>query len=142
MNKLTYAENKLKNGSHSLVICADCDTVISDGKGIRHLVEALEAVKNHEEIYAADRIVGKAAAMLYVLMKAKGVWAEVISKPAAEIFIGNGIEFKYEILTDNIINRRGTGLCPMEQAVKDIDDPMTAYKAIKQKLNELSERRD
>ena len=139
MNKLTYAKDKLKNGGHSLVICADCDTIISNVKGIRPLIEALEAARGHAEIYAADRIVGKAAAMLYVLMKANGVWAEVMSKSAFAILAENEIEFEYETLTDSIINRSGTGLCPMEQAVRDIDDPVAAYEAIKQKLDELSE---
>lgn len=141
MNKLTYAKNKLQSGSHSLVICADCDTIISDSKGIRPLLDALEAVKHHTEIFAADRIVGKAAAMLYVLMKAKGVWAEVISRDATDLLSEYGIKFDYDILTDNIINRSGTGPCPMEQAVKNINDPQKAYEAIVQKLNELSERR-
>lgn len=139
MNKLTYAKDKLKNGGHSLVICADCDTIVSNVKGIRPLIEALDAVNEHTEIFAADRIVGKAAAMLYVLMKAKGIWAEVISKPAFILLSENGIELEYETLTDNIINRSGTGLCPMKQAVRDIDDPPAAYEAIKQRLDELSE---
>ena len=77
--------------------------------------------------------------MLYVLMKANGVWAEVMSKSALAILAENGTELEYETLTDNIINRSGTGLCPMEQAVRDIDDPHAAYEAIKQRLDELSE---
>ncbi len=137
MNKITYAKDKMKNGGHSLVILADCDTIISDGSGIKPLLETCDVVTDASEIYAADRIVGKAAAMLYVLMGAKGVFAQVLSRPAKELFERSGIEYEYETLTDNIINRSGDGLCPMESAVYDIDDPLTAKQAIIRKIGQL-----
>lgn len=138
MDKLTYARNKMNSGRHSLVILADCDTVISDKSGIGPLLEACEAVGNASEIYAADKIVGKAAAMIYVLMNAKGVYAQVMSLAAKEVFDRYGIEYEYEELTEKIINRRGDGLCPMELAVYDINEPELAKQAVVQKLRQIT----
>jgi hypothetical protein len=42
------------------------------------------------------------------------------------------------MLTENIINRSGTGLCPMEEAVKDIDDLKEALAAIQAKVAALA----
>lgn len=137
MNRLTYAKNKMINGGHSLVILADCDTIISDGTGIKPLLEACDVISNASELYAADKIVGKAAAMLYVLIGAKGVFAQVLSRPAKEVFERFGIEYEYETMTDNIINRKGDGLCPMESAVYDIDDPLMAKQVIMKKIRQL-----
>lgn len=125
------------NGGHSLVILADCDTIISDGTGIKPLLEACDVISNASELYAADKIVGKAAAMLYVLIGAKGVFAQVLSRPAKEVFERFGIEYEYETMTDNIINRKGDGLCPMESAVYDIDDPLMAKQVIMKKIRQL-----
>ena len=137
MNKLRYAKDKLKSDGYSLVILADCNTITSRSRGISPLLEALEAAKETGDITAADKIVGKAAAMLYVLMGAKAVYAEVMSRSAKALLEQYGIEAAYDVLVENIINRRGDGLCPMEEAVRELDDPQQAKAAILQKLEQL-----
>ena len=41
-------------------------------------------------------------------------------------------------MTEHIVNRTGTGLCPMENAVKDIDEPKKAYHEVKKTLEMLA----
>ncbi|MDD4316749.1 MAG: DUF1893 domain-containing protein, partial [Clostridia bacterium] len=82
-------------------------------------------------------VVGKAAAMLMVLSKVKEVYAVTISKYAVEVFQKYGVPYSYFQIADSIKNREGTGMCPMEQAVLDIDMPMLAYEAIIKKLNDM-----
>ena len=72
--------------------------------------------------------------MLYVLTGVKEVFAEVLSKQGQTILERYGIAHEYSTLTENIINRSGTGLCPMEEAVKDIDDLKEALAAIQAKV--------
>ncbi len=43
----------------------------------------------------------------------------------------------YSALTDNIIDREGTGPCPMEETVLNITDPVAAISALKEKLKSL-----
>ena len=45
-----------------------------------------------------------------------------MTKKAKEILEKNGIKVTFETLTDKIINRTGTDICPMEKAVMDIED--------------------
>ena len=42
---------------------------------------------------------------------------------AERIFLHYGIIYEYDTQVPLIINRKGTGICPMEDAVKDIEDP-------------------
>jgi hypothetical protein len=58
----------------------------------------------------------------------------------AELFT-YGIVAEYETLADYIVNRSGDGICPMEEAVIDIDDPTEALAAVKRRLEELRTRK-
>ena len=42
-----------------------------------------------------------------------------------------GVEYLYRTCADVILNRAGTGVCPMEQCVQNIDNPAEAIEAIK-----------
>lgn len=74
----------------------------------------------------ADIIVGKAAAMLMAFAGVKEVYGRVMSRKATEVFERHSIAYCYGELTETIINRKGDGPCPMEMAVKDIDDVRVA----------------
>jgi hypothetical protein len=87
---------------------------------------------------AADKVVGKATAFLYVKLGVKAVYARVISKPALEVLKTHNIVAEYDTLVDNIINRKGDGFCPFELAVLDTQNIDAAYQLIKQKMVELN----
>lgn len=78
----------------------------------------------------ADKVVGKAAALMFVLGGVKRVYASVISQSALNVLNTHGVETVYEKLVPYIINRAGNGPCPMEYAVRDTEDPQTAYKIL------------
>ena len=42
-----------------------------------------------------------------------------------------------DVLTEKIIDRKGTDICPMEKTVADIDDTEEGHKALKAGLEEL-----
>lgn len=136
LDELNYAKKMLSAGNYTLFICSEEKVYFSDEKGIKPLLSLLS--DDWSGAVAADRIVGKAAAMLYANLKVKAVYAGVMSESARAVFEKHGIKYEYTTLTENIINRDGTDLCPMELAVKDIDDPADAAEAISNKLAELS----
>ena len=63
------------------------------------------------------------------------VHADVMSEPALALLKAHGIKAEYGQLVDHIINRAGTGWCPMEQLSRDIDDPATIIQKIKEFFN-------
>lgn len=62
----------------------------------------------------ADKVVGKGAAALMVLGAVGEVYAQVISKPALALLEQAGIHVSYGMLVPNIVNREGSGMCPLE----------------------------
>ena len=70
----------------------------------------------------------------------KEVYAHVMSDEAIRALAENGIQQQCDVSVKNIINRAGTGICPMEEATREISDPKEALQAIKQRLTELKSR--
>ena len=137
MKDITKAKTILESG-YTCVLVKGKMSLTSKRNGIVPMVKFLNDGIGLEGFSVADKIVGKAVAMLFVLAKVEEVYAEVLSKTAISVLEANGISYSYKILTDNIINRQGTGLCPMEETVKDIFDCKQAYEKIKVKLASLN----
>ena len=140
MNNLKQAQEVFETGEYTCVLCKDGIVHTSIKKGVTPLVEWLTNGMDIKNFSAADRIVGKAAALLFVLGGVKEVYAPVMSETAVDILSRHGILAKYSTLVQTIINRNGTGPCPMEQAVTAIEDPTEAFKAIQNTLATLQSR--
>lgn len=105
----------LLDGHHSLVVASGGQTRTYDGRGVADLYRLLhESPDVLQGALVADKIVGKAAAALMVLGKVKQAYADVISTPAMQMLNEAGITTGYATLVPHIINRAGTGLCPLE----------------------------
>lgn len=112
---------------HTLVMEKDGVVSTFDQRGIKPLLKQLKQ-GNFENAFLADRIIGKAAALLYVYGKVKKVYTPTISKPAIQVFEEYGIDYTADQVIENIKNREKTGLCPMETKVLFTSDPVEAYK--------------
>ena len=112
----------------------------STKRGVAPLVEWYDENCSMKGASCADKVVGKAAAYLYVLLGVKDVFASIISEKAAQVFLHYDIAFTYAECVPAIINRTGDGFCPMETAVADIDDPKEALFAVKEKMKELAKK--
>ena len=110
-------------------------------RGIRPMTDTLrDRPEILKDAVIADRIIGKAAAMLAVAGAARAVYGEVMSEAGLQMLKKHGVEAQYGTLTPAIRNRENTGLCPMEQTVQSIDDPQKALPALLQTLARLSEK--
>lgn len=99
----------------SCVLYKDNDISLYYQKGVRDLFSLLNS--NPDKLAGAiiaDKVIGKGAAALMILGKVKAVYADVISQPALNLFEDVRMEVLYETLVPNIINRTGTGICPVE----------------------------
>lgn len=132
MNKNTLIAKENLDG-HSICLCRDDNIITDDKKGIAPMLGFIASGIDLRGYCAADLIVGKAAAMLFVKAGISEVFARTISKKACEYLEKHDIPYSYEIMTDNIINRQGTDVCPMEKTVTDIDDFEAGYIALKEK---------
>ena len=135
---LNKAKAILKDNNHRLVIILGDNITTSDERGVKTLLTLFDSNTDFSGGYAADKVVGKAAAMIYVLLGVKKLYADVISCGAKDIIEKNGIILEYGMVVPHIVNRAGNGMCPMEMAVGDETDPKKAVQSIRTRLKELS----
>lgn len=85
------------------------------------LLTAEPAILNRASV--ADKVVGKGAAALMALGNVSEVWADTISRSGLAVLRQAGIQVEYATLVLYIINRRGDGICPVEQLCADCSSP-------------------
>ena len=83
---LQKAKEIMETYGDTCVLCRGDVVFTSTERGIKPLVEFIESHTNMKGFSAADKIVGKAAAMLYVILGVKAVYSPVMSETAAEVF--------------------------------------------------------
>lgn len=137
-NDIAKARKILSEGGYTLALVKGEQVITSAERGIRPLLRLLDTQEKLNGFSAADKVVGKAAAFLYVLLKVDCLYAEVISKPALEILQSSGVNVEYHNLAAAIRNRTNTGFCPMETAVMDISEPDEALRAIREKIADMN----
>lgn len=125
------------NPKYTCVLCKGDDIITSEERGVRPLVDFVNGRKNLKGYSAADKVVGKAAAFMYVLMGVGDIHAHVMSRGAISVLERYCVRYSYDIITDKIINRTQTGVCPMEQAVEKVASPQLALEAVVRKLNKM-----
>ncbi len=135
MTDLQIAENNL--AGHTICLCKDGNCLYSKKKGISPMMDFIASGVDLAGYSVADLVVGKAAAFLFVKCGIKKVFAKTLSEKGKKILELYGIDYEYETLTDSIINRTGTDICPMEKAVQNCDNPEEAYIILKNKLLSL-----
>ena len=138
MEQLKKAEALLRDGGYTCVLTDGTAVHTSTQRGVKPLVQLLESGTNVTGFFAADKVVGRATAYLYVLLGVRALYAQVISRPAEAVLQAHGVCVRYDALVPNIINRAGDGICPFEAAVMDCTTPGAAYEAILQKMKQMN----
>ena len=137
MSNLEKAKQILSDGEYTCVLANEKITLSTKERGVKPLVKWLESSLDFHDFSAADKVIGKGAAFLYLLLGIKSIYAFVISTPALELLRERNVYVEYSQEVDNIINRQGTGICPFEEAVLPITDEKIAYQLIKEKMQSL-----
>lgn len=135
---LEKAKTLLNKTDCTCVLCRDNVILTDKRRGIRPLLDLLDGNTDTCGFAAADKVVGKAAAYLYCLLKISNLYARVLSQPAFEVLQQAMITVEYDELVPAIQNRTGDGFCPMESAVWNINDPQEALSAIRHTLAQIS----
>ncbi len=125
----------LHRGNHSLVI--DNGTIHTyDGRGVSdlyHIYTTEPQILNGSTL--ADKVIGKGAAALMILGGIKAVYADVISIPALNLLNDAHVTVDYSKLVPNIINRAGTGICPVEKLCEGCHTAADCLPLIKEFVN-------
>lgn len=131
-----YTE-RLRREGLNLIILKDGKTVFTSGReGMQPLLEAIDFVGLPvlKDSVVADKIVGKAAALLISYFKAREAHCTVLSVRAKKVLDKQGIKCYPETMIQEIRNKLGTDICPFEKAVLDVEEPEEGYKRLTAKM--------
>ncbi len=121
------------DGCRGIVRSPGGDIIVFRRRGV---IDLFNAVTSHPDLMrgasVADKVIGLGAAFLLVKGGVAEVYADVISRPAVSKLQDAGISLSYGSMVEHIINREGTGICPVEQLTSTAKSPDEAWKLIKE----------
>lgn len=142
MNKLEQAKELLEKTDATFCAITQSGETVSSLRGIAPIMNMLEKEpESLRQAYVADRVIGKAAAFLLIKGQASGVYAKIISCHALEVLGKSGMEVAYEKRVSYIVNRKGDGMCPMEECVLHTEDAKEAWRLLSEKYKSLTGQR-
>jgi hypothetical protein len=122
MDELINAKAIMIDKDYKLVVVKDGTVLFSSfDRGIKPVYDAFTKSSNMlKGAFISDRVTGKAAAIILSNAGIAGIYTELISKEAINIFSERGIKLLYEKKVDYILNRDKNGSCPIEKISKDL----------------------
>jgi predicted RNA methylase len=139
MQDLEIAKKQLYDKQLTLVIVKNGQVFFqTDSHRISGFIGAIEKFDTDlNGASVADRVAGKALALLCVYAGIREVYAEVLSRKAKAVFEENKLAFEWKQLVDNVLDLNKTDTCPFEKAAADISDPKDSYVAFKALLEKM-----
>lgn len=130
----------LHEGKHSLVV-SNGEVRTFDRRGVADLYALLREDSDFlKGASVADKVVGKAAAALMILGEVGELHADVVSRPALDLFADSGVRVSYGTEVPHIINRTKTGWCPLETCCRYCLTPQDCLVRIEEFITLQSKR--
>ncbi len=137
---LEQARRRLKQDSLAFVLVKN-GTVLGSGTkpGVHELLGTVRALgtSTHGAVLA-DRVVGKAVAMIARHAQLSQVYSPLMSEACLATLALTPIVVEYDRLIPLILNRNGNGPCPMEMLTGPFDEPEPALQALEAFFSSLS----
>jgi hypothetical protein len=129
MKDLEIAKKRLHSENLTLSVVKNSEVIFeSKNRGISGFLQALEKFGDSlKGASAADRVVGKAIALLCVYAGIKAVYASTLSKEAKTVFERHKVYFEWDMIVEKILDAKKVEACPFEKAAINISDPREAY---------------
>jgi hypothetical protein len=143
MQDLELAEKQLYGKRLTLAIAKNGRVIYeTDTHRISGFMRAIDTLgSQYCGASVADKVAGKALALLCVYAGIREVYAEVLSKEAQELFDQNQVTYQWLQMVDNVLDLEKTGVCPFEKAAAEItnsDESYDAFKALLEKMKPCS----
>ena len=103
----------------------------SNAHGVRPLLELIDSKRNLKGFSVVDKVTGKAAAYLYLVLGFAKVHSLLISEPALSLLESHGVQVTYDKKIPMILNHERTDYCPLEKSVMDAASPEEALSSIR-----------
>jgi len=132
MDDLEIAKQRLKDKNLNLVFVKNFRPIFeTKTEGLHGFLEAIKELDgNLSDASVADKIIGKAAALLCAYSDVAAAFTVILSKGGLEILKTHNIRHEFENLVPTILNVKKTDKCPLEKLVANITNSEEAYEKI------------
>jgi hypothetical protein len=133
LKDLELAKKRMEDEALTLCIARD-GKVIFEGasRGISGFLDAVESLGGKlEGASVADRVVGRAVALLCVCSRVRAVYASTLSRDAKQLLGGCSVRVEWGELVESILDAGRRETCPFERLAAGIADPKDAYGRLK-----------
>lgn len=112
---MEIARKRLNEKSLTLSIVKNAEVIFeSVSHGITGFLEAIEKFGDElDGASVADRVAGKAIALLCVYAKVSAVYTMTLSKRAKAVFEKHGVHHELDRLVESILDISKAGICPL-----------------------------
>lgn len=130
MQDLELARLRLKEKYLALVVVKNGKVIFeTESHGIKGFLQAIQLLgKELAGSSVADRIVGRAVALLCVYLQVSAVFAATMSIEGARTLEHDDIFYQFEKCVPAVLNQKGDDICPFEKLALTCATPEEAYR--------------
>lgn len=114
------------NKDATLVAVRGDEIITVTDRGVKPLLRWVLDHKNLKGFSVADKVVGKAPALLYAILGPDAVFSPVMSWTGRAVLVASGIAVSHDLLVPHIKNRANDGQCPIDASVTNVWEPYEA----------------
>jgi hypothetical protein len=142
MENLQKARELLEQENHTFVMVKGNTVHTSQLNGIKPMYDAVTKFSQQAKgSSVADKVIGKAAALLAVYGGVKSIYAELTTPGAISVCKKYNIPISFKQQVEAIQNREKTGLCPMEQLARQTDIPEELLQKVAHFLTQMAAKK-
>ncbi|MBD5130651.1 MAG: DUF1893 domain-containing protein [Ruminococcaceae bacterium] len=135
---LERAKEAMELNGYTCVITFDSVMFKSNERGVQPLLDWLYSGNKYSGWRLCDKVVGKAAAYLHIILGVREIYAEVISQSAKELLEENNITVNAGEIVPAILNETKDAPHPLEtvaDGITDINDSVIAIEMALRRMN-------
>ncbi len=128
----------IANKDATLVAVRGDEIVVCRDRGVKPLLKMVAEGRSLKGFSVADKVVGKAPALLYAVLGPEAVFSPVMSWTGRAVLLAAGIFVSHDVLVPHINNRAKSGQCPMDESVTNIWEPYEAVGVLEERARQMA----
>lgn len=128
----------IANKDATLVAVRGDEIVVCCDRGVKPLLKMVAEGRSLKGFSVADKVVGKAPALLYAVLGPEAVFSPVMSWTGRAVLLAAGIFVSHDVLVPHISNRAKSGQCPMDESVTNIWEPYEAVSVLEERARQMA----
>ena len=139
MNDLETAKTQLIQNHLTLIFIKNNNILFkTKSRRISGFLTAIQDLdRKLENASVADKVVGRAVALLCAYARIKAIYAETLSMKAVDVLEKAGVTYEWKGIVDTILDTNKNDVCPFEKTAAQISSPKDAYEKFKDLQNRL-----